>query len=1298
MTVDPRPLHLHTLDSLCNDLLSGCSIGIGKSGDTFSLPSASARGALFWYAKNRNRWASNVQTVDVEAIVDSANRPITLPPSSVHPDPVSHQANQYTLIAIRASQFAGLHHAGTAQSKPAEFKFDFKQGVTLFEGYNGSGKTSLLNAIIWALTGELLRPQRAPEHGGKDFEFEIGEVASHKLPPVAPLPDTAFEEPSASAVPVDTWVELEFGDQDTKSYRVRRSLRRGTRGVLKEEVSGLDALGLDPIGTRVGTAMPGVLPYVQVGTASSFGKAVSELTGMAPLVQLANHASKARKKIDGDLTKQRRIDVQDIDEAYQRTHADLVHLIQTHELPIEVVEIPPLSGARSVEIALDTLGGKLQLLKTSDLERVKAVLGHSFDVQDEAQRKNLTESIGPALDAVIRISPLPSMVRLSGLSKLTRAEAEPIEQIIASIRNEASQLVEIAAEPNKAARVRLYTRVAAWVKEHPALAHDNENCAVCGSDLTDLVDGVTGLSIKDHLSGAAKEGDYAGKTFRDWARHVIGDLTTLLPAPLAAEVRLAAVDGPASLFRQAIAEELFRDNAFAKSLDPLKVKLQDDCAEALKNFPAFAFIASPPIGSDRTEFKELNKLINRVESALAYPQWRVSAAATVSHFMRYAVGLCATDDRETVPESLLGQLLQLQSIVAAVAPIDEVIIKHSRLVADLGKRRAFEERLKEYAAASEGLEKCIAIGELAEQQVSQLQKKLQRSATYWRDKIYLSAFPSTRMDLVETRMSGAGEIQLLVGASGLSAPAQHVSNASALRASLLGFYLAYWQHMLKERGGLRLLLLDDPQELLDGDNRDRLADAAYEIYSANAQLIMTTHDTRFALSVARRMQGKSTPLNHQYVHPATARRGTLFLTPSIAKVQEALLRFNAEPDDAGFAQDYLSECRIFLEGRMGDLFDGSGYPAAATVNFAPTLGDHLNRLRGLLRSAPNELFKSPVMTSFVNDAAFKDGSPVLALLNKCHHRDKPSIRPIEVSDIKNDLERLRLGAEKAHEEFRNFNRRAPLSPAQLTFSPLLPALIPLISVPIVASLKAFVRGGAFGESQEVEYERITSEWFASKTFFYIRSASLGFSAPQGSIAIVSAEADAPTDRQLVIARYGKEVLARRLLKPKDSDYVALAAETSDPRRSPLTKLLKELEVSVHSIKGIFFGGLASAPTSKSEAVQVSAIPQLQNIQTAYRIQEDSAIPLALPGQLALGGPTIALDALDAHEDEYVALHLDDGTNLFKRVGARLAVPLQHMRQFESIGGLGVSDVLAVDRPQEGFRTVIHAVSVIGVLY
>ena len=41
-------------------------------------------------------------------------------------------------------------------------------------------------------------------------------------------------------------------------------------------------------------------------------------------------------------------------------------------------------------------------------------------------------------------------------------------------------------------------------------------------------------------------------------------------------------------------------------------------------------------------------------------------------------------------------------------------------------------------------------------------------------------------------------------AGGISAPAQHVSNASALRASLVAFFFAFWEYILKVRGGLAI--------------------------------------------------------------------------------------------------------------------------------------------------------------------------------------------------------------------------------------------------------------------------------------------------------------------------------------------------------------------------------------------------------------------------------------------------------------------------------------------------------------
>ncbi|MCO8310805.1 hypothetical protein [Pseudomonas mandelii] len=265
-------------------------------------------------------------------------------------------------------------------------------------------------------------------------------------------------------------------------------------------------MGLDPISTRVGTTIPGILPYVQVGSTSALGKAVSELTGMAPLVQLANHAKKAKKKIDGDLTKAKSSELEGTDEAYIVTRSDLMDLIHKHTLAIEEEAVPLPSDDATLETKLDGLATQLETLKSSGLEHAKLVLGDAFDAQDEKQRSDLVKSIAPALSAVGKLSTLPSIARLAGLTKLSDDEAVPIRDFIAAVRKEAEELVEIAAEPNKAARMRLYARVATWIREHPGL-YDEDNCAICGHSLVDVVDDITGLKIKDHIGGAAKEGE-----------------------------------------------------------------------------------------------------------------------------------------------------------------------------------------------------------------------------------------------------------------------------------------------------------------------------------------------------------------------------------------------------------------------------------------------------------------------------------------------------------------------------------------------------------------------------------------------------------------------------------------------------------------------------------------------------------------------------------------------------------------------------------------------------------------------
>jgi hypothetical protein len=62
--------------------------------------------------------------------------------------------------------------------------------------------------------------------------------------------------------------------------------------------------------------------------------------------------------------------------------------------------------------------------------------------------------------------------------------------------------------------------------------------------------------------------------------------------------------------------------------------------------------------------------------------------------------------------------------------------------------------------------------------------------------------------------------------------------------------------------------------------------------------------------------------------------------------------------------------------------------------------------------------------------------------------------------------------------------------------------------------------------------------------------------------------------------------------------------------------------------------------------------------------------------------------------------LDDGSSIFKRVGSRLPGKLGYLRQFEAIGGLGSSVVIAMEaiKDRQQVPIMISARRVIGVLY
>ena len=191
----------------------------------------------------------------------------------------------------------------------------------------------------------------------------------------------------------------------------------------------------------------------------------------------------------------------------------------------------------------------------------------------------------------------------------------------------------------------------------------------------------------------------------------------------------------------------------------------------------------------------------------------------------------------------------------------------------------------------------------------------------------------------------------------------------------------------------------------------------------------------------------------------------------------------------------------------------------------------------------------------------------------------------------------------------------------------------------------------------------------------------------------------PADHELVIGRRGTQAFARRLLRPRNGEGYSLAAEATDPRSGRPTLAFENHELDLHRVVGALFVQVPP-PAGREEAVLLQRHPPPRRGEVAYPVREDSAAPRVMPGQVILGGAVLTPDQLDAMEGEMVAVTLEDGDSILKRIGAPLSRGMPYLRQFETIGGLGASVVLATERVEGApdLPLMLNARLVLGVVY
>jgi hypothetical protein len=166
------------------------------------------------------------------------------------------------------------------------------------EGQNGSGKTSLASAIIWALTGCRCRDQDGVvvDDGRRTPVFNDSGVQIGDWPPLVAYPAT----PSKLSGKAETWVRLTFQNENGDKAEAYRRLLAPTSGEPVSEEKIDPALLSAPQLIETGLLMPARLSRIGFGERSqSIYEAVKLLTGLDQLADIgegaANFSHKAKR-------------------------------------------------------------------------------------------------------------------------------------------------------------------------------------------------------------------------------------------------------------------------------------------------------------------------------------------------------------------------------------------------------------------------------------------------------------------------------------------------------------------------------------------------------------------------------------------------------------------------------------------------------------------------------------------------------------------------------------------------------------------------------------------------------------------------------------------------------------------------------------------------------------------------------------------------------------------------------------------------------------------------------------------
>lgn len=1275
-------------------LLTGEPLTWAKFGDhkagSVHLASASARRLFHFLLTCEQSKVTDAHESLFEDMVEAWNLESFDPATEVAQTDLSTNAGPWRLVRIETSGFGGLNQIGGPP-----FSVPFDGANWCLEGQNGSGKTSLASAIIWAMTGYRCRDQDGL-HLETGVRVPVENDAGAKIgdwPSIVSYPTSAAELVGTA----ETWVRLTFHDPAGNSAQAFRRLvaAPGAEPLIEVDIS--PDLLIAPQLLEVGLLMPARLSRIGFGERSqSIYDAVKLLTGLDQLAAIADGAAnfthRSKRFLKYSLDQGGETMAVRLDAALER--ASQIATTTGFELKIEgkredkgyAQELRDLAKSAS-----DQAAGHLAVL-TSEIASTLS----TANADDRAKIKSAVNSARAILGDSSK-----GINVFAAWKALANARADAQFQAMPQLLSEAKTRLEEAIHWDKRQTADRKLRLKALASrffEPVAHSHESADCPLCEGKLT----GEKRAALAEELATLKAAAAVAERRLTDVCAELEKSLRDAVPPPLDAHFDTVSGMQPRDAFADAAKQVFVQEAPFSTVLTGVAAFASVAADGIAQNLPAFVYQSPAPDPASPPAAEGLLSYIAKMQRVVALAAWWQSHRPQFASGWKEMTGVAAGDGTFSA-DSLEGKIQALEAALERATPLDqlrkelEAAAKEADAWLPIHEQQIVREAIASALTPLKDLRLLVAAQTAGS--ISALSSRIKEIL----DRIHFKE----RLSFEDAVL---GKKTVYVAGSfnpGFRVDASIVANSSWLRAILWAFVLAVREQAIEDVGAnpFPLMLLDDPQITFDPRNKRKWAEEIARLGKAdpastmNAQIVLITHERQFFQMVvnSEKLPGQQGLI----VRLCDASKvATIIYGDSLAS---AFAEAEATNDDQkGHA--YVQKVRIYLEDLLKIMLRVEG------VDIQNQTLDELTTLMRARRKASVPPFTNPSFGKLLEHVAGGGGGKAMQYINDAHHHFDGTIGVAQAADVKEfwqqQVESRLHTCFKIFAEFeayvgepRLFAWMDKVVELPMTDAADLKA-VKFVHTGVAAAAKTDGRAGdgLITMADLSEAEQVTLHNHAA---YQLASGTLDPVADIGDVIIVSNFAKVH-ERNLIVTAFQDQLLARRYNETELHPHIAiLIGQATDPTSLAQPVIAPKEQIHMRKIVGTLFAKHRLPVPAKIENIEFIELADFTVVHSMLRdaklfqVSGRSAEPVALNGQYIITQNVAMTKTSISQFDGRLAIAVDDtGARYLKRLRSRGRLVI-----LESLNpdGTTPAELLSLDGEQ-GLPKLSALMEVVGVLF